>query len=238
MPARSDAGLAGWRDGGFPGPTSGPSAAALAWSAFWGWRGGVRPVLDHRQQGEGRHHQRDVAVPAVPAAGLVAVEPELVLGGLERVLDRPAPALDADQHLERGAGRAPGGEVGQAGIAEAAPDEQATRPGAGLGAADLLGFEIRRLQVGPVVEPRPLGAVTRRETYPGRCRQASGDLFRRAGHRRLAPEPERARAGDPEHVALARLAQGRLDLAHAPRVRLRRPRRTIRPPRAPARSSR
>src|SRR3954449_863291 len=160
MPARSDAGLAGWRDGGFPGPTSGPSAAPPAWSAFWGWCGGVRRVLDHRQQGEGQHHQRDVAVPAVPAAGLVVVEPELGLGGLERVLDRPAPTLDADQHLERGAGRAPGGEVGQAGIAEAAPDEQATRPGAGLGAADLLGLEIRPLQVGPVVEPRPLGAVT------------------------------------------------------------------------------
>src|SRR3954464_14922158 len=152
---------------------------------------------------------------SVPAAGLVVVEPELGLGGLERVLDRPAPTLDADQHLERGAGRAPGGGVGQAGIAEAAPDEQATRPGAGLGAAGLLGFEIRQLQVAPVVEPRPLGAVTRRETYPGRCRKASGDLFRRAGHRRLAPGPERERAGDPEHVALARLAQGRLDLAHA-----------------------
>jgi len=34
------------------------------------------------------------------------VEPELVLGGLERVLDRPAPALDTDQHLERGTGLA------------------------------------------------------------------------------------------------------------------------------------
>src|SRR3954469_17575905 len=109
MPARSGAGLTGWRDGGFPGPTSGPSAAALAWSAFWGRRGGVRPVLDHRQQGKGQHHQRDMAV---PAARLVVVEPELVLGGLERVLDRPAPALDTDQQLERGTGRAPSGEVG------------------------------------------------------------------------------------------------------------------------------
>ena len=45
-----------------------------------------------------------MAVPAVPAAGLVVIEPELGLGGLEGVLDRPAPTLDADQHLERQAG--------------------------------------------------------------------------------------------------------------------------------------
>src|SRR6187431_1131105 len=113
MPARSDAGLAGWRDGGFPGPTSGPSAAPPAWSAFWGWCGGVRPVLDHRQQGEGQHHQRDVAVPAVPAAGLVVVEAELVLGGLEAVLDRPAVPFDLDQDLDSGPGWAPGRKEGK-----------------------------------------------------------------------------------------------------------------------------
>ena len=84
---------------------------AVRWARFWGWQGGGRPVADHRQQGEGEHHQRNVTVPAVPAAGLVVLEPELGLGGLERVLDRPAPALDTDQHLERGPARAPGGEV-------------------------------------------------------------------------------------------------------------------------------
>ena len=53
-------------------------------------------LADDRQHGEGQHDQRDVAVPAVPAAGLVVVQPELGLGGLERVLDRPAPPLDLD----------------------------------------------------------------------------------------------------------------------------------------------
>src|SRR5687767_15270848 len=48
----------------------------------------------------------------------------------------------------------------------------------------------RSLQVGPVVEPRPLGAVAGRETCPGCRRQALGDPVRRAGHRRLAPGPE------------------------------------------------
>ena len=59
-------------------------------------------MADHRQQGEGEHHQRDVAVPAVPAARLVVIEAELILGGLEAVLDRPAAAFDPYQHLERG----------------------------------------------------------------------------------------------------------------------------------------
>ena len=50
---------------------------------------------------------------------------------------------------------------------EAAPDEQAARPKAGLRAADLVGREVRQLQIGPVVEPRALGAVAGRETHPG-----------------------------------------------------------------------
>src|SRR3954452_7972389 len=87
--------------------TIGGSARLGRFLGVAGWS-----VLDHRQQGAGQHDERDGAVPAVPAARLVVVEPELVLGGLERILDRPAPALDTDQHLERGAGRAPGGEVG------------------------------------------------------------------------------------------------------------------------------
>ena len=79
-------------------------------------------MADHRQQGEGEHHQRDVAVPAVPAARLVVIEAELIPGGLEAVLDRPAAAFDPYQHLERGTFRAPGGEERQALVGQAAPD--------------------------------------------------------------------------------------------------------------------
>ena len=79
-------------------------------------------MLDGRQHGEGQHHQRDVAVPAVPRPGLVVVEAELVLRRLERVLDGPAPALDGGQRLDRGPGRAPGGEVGALAIGGVAPD--------------------------------------------------------------------------------------------------------------------
>ena len=40
-----------------------------------------------------------MAVPAMPGAGLVVVETEFVLGGLETVLDRPSMAFDRDLEL-------------------------------------------------------------------------------------------------------------------------------------------
>ena len=51
-------------------------------------------MSDGGGHGEGQHDQSDVAMPAVPGAGLVVVEAELVLGGLEAVLDGPAVAFD------------------------------------------------------------------------------------------------------------------------------------------------
>ncbi len=59
---------------------------------------------------QGEHHKRDVAMPAVPGAGFIVMEPELVLGGLEAVLDRPAMSLDTDDSVYSRAGRTPGGE--------------------------------------------------------------------------------------------------------------------------------
>ena len=107
------------------------------------------------------------------AACLVVLEPELGLGGLERVLDRPAPTLDTDQHRERGPAWAPGGEVSQAGIAEAAPDEQAARPGAGRRAADLLGIQIRQLQIRPRGPLVPSPAERRAQADAGKARAIS-----------------------------------------------------------------
>src|SRR4051812_38268861 len=65
-------------------------------TAFWG-RGHVGLAADGGQHCEGQHDKRDVPVPAVPGPGLVVVEAQLVLGGLEAILDGPAPALD--RHL-------------------------------------------------------------------------------------------------------------------------------------------
>ena len=49
---------------------------------------------DGGRHGEGEHDERDVAMPAVPGAALVVVEPEFVLGRLEAILDRPAMSFD------------------------------------------------------------------------------------------------------------------------------------------------
>ena len=58
-------------------------------------------MLDGSHHGKGEHDERDVTMPAVPGSGFVVVEPELVFGCLEAILDRPAMALDADQGLDR-----------------------------------------------------------------------------------------------------------------------------------------
>jgi hypothetical protein len=78
--------------------------------------------------GEGEHDERDMPVPAMPGAGLVVSETQLRLGGLEGVLDGPAPPLNGDQDLDPGPGRAPGGEEGKLPIREAAPDQEPARP--------------------------------------------------------------------------------------------------------------
>src|SRR3954468_9316528 len=113
-------------------------------------------LADHGQHGEGEHHQRDVPVPAVPAAGLVVIEPELVLGGLEAVLDRPAASLDLDQRRYFGPGRAPGREEGELAVGDGTADQQAPRPQAGEAVAVLGGLEVGQLEVGPVASLAPL----------------------------------------------------------------------------------
>jgi hypothetical protein len=61
-------------------------------------------------------------MPAMPGSGLVVIETELVLGGLETVLNRPATAFNADQRLARGFRRAPCSEVSEVSIGDIAPD--------------------------------------------------------------------------------------------------------------------
>jgi hypothetical protein len=51
-------------------------------ACFWGGRG-IRAVPDHGHHGEGEHDERHVAMPAVPGAGFIMIEPKLILGGLE-----------------------------------------------------------------------------------------------------------------------------------------------------------
>ena len=49
-------------------------------------------MLDGSHHGKCEHDERDVTMPAMPRSGFVVVEPELVLGSLKAVLDRPAVA--------------------------------------------------------------------------------------------------------------------------------------------------
>jgi hypothetical protein len=77
------------------------------------------------EPGMGEHGEGDVSVPGVPEADLIVVEADLVLAGLEALLDGPADTDDGDQVVDGGAGLGVADEVGElGGVAEGAADEQ------------------------------------------------------------------------------------------------------------------
>src|SRR5918993_5386152 len=162
---------------GSPGPTRG-SGRRLTGSprSFWG-RHAVRSVAHGGHHGKGEHDQRDVPVPAVPGAGLVVSKPKLGLGGLERVLDGPAPPFNGHEPAGRRAGRAPGREEGELAVGQAAADQKAAHPQPSPGGAIVAGSEIGQLAVSPVVEPLALGALAGRQSLPGTLRQTAGECL-------------------------------------------------------------
>lgn len=85
---------------------------------------------DHRHHGEGEHHHRHVAMPAMPGSALVVIEPELVFRGFKAVLDRPATAFDRDQRFDGCCRWAPGGEEGEIAIGDTTTDQQTACPNA------------------------------------------------------------------------------------------------------------
>src|SRR5215213_6893104 len=99
----------------------------------------------------GQQGQGDVPVPARPAANLVVVQADLVLGLLEAVLDRPAGPGHPDQADQGGVGWTVAGVEGQLAVAAAAPDQQPALPSAG-------GWW-GQLDARPVVQAAALGAV-------------------------------------------------------------------------------
>jgi len=84
---------------------------------------------EHSEQRMGEEGERDVAIPPLPTADFVVVEPDLLLGSLEGRFDRPAPSGDGDQFLQS---RCRGGEADVGlpvlGITGVAPDKQLARP--------------------------------------------------------------------------------------------------------------
>ena len=76
-----------WRSSG---TLSGTSAAGVFFS----------PCAQYDENRVGQHGQGDVAIPALPVAHLVMIEPALALGGLEGLLDLPALASHAHQRSQ------------------------------------------------------------------------------------------------------------------------------------------
>ena len=65
---------------------------APAWCFFECWLS-IGPMADDSHHGEGEHDEGDVAVPAMPGAGLVMIKAEFILGSLKTILDSPAMAF-------------------------------------------------------------------------------------------------------------------------------------------------
>src|SRR5438309_9158402 len=83
-------------------------------------------------------------------------------------------------------------------------------------AAKLTGFEIGAFHVAPLVQARPLGPGPGRQALPVGRRPGSCDLLGATRDQRsFAPGMEPMRAGHPEYVATAGLAEHLLDLADA-----------------------
>lgn len=107
-------------------------------------------------------HQRDMAVPAMPAPCLGVIHPQFVLRRLQRFLNRQPLPFDPDHGLHRGAPGTPGRQEGQLFVGRTAADQPSARPCAQPGRVpDVFGVEIGRL--GPVIEPRSFGPVAHRQ---------------------------------------------------------------------------
>ena len=99
-------------------------------------------------------------------------------------------------------------------VSDAAPDQQAACPGAAQLWMELTRCKIGEFQIGPVIEAGALRALTGGQALPGGRRKGGGNCLGGAGdHRLAAPGIELAIGVNPEHIALAHLAQLHLDLA-------------------------
>src|SRR3954449_1926249 len=105
-------------------------------------------------------------MPAVPGAGLVVSKPKLGLGGLKRILNRPAPPLNRHQGGDPSPGRAPGREERKLAIIQAAADQKAARPQASLLLGILGGIQVGQFAISPVIQPLALRARPRRQALP------------------------------------------------------------------------
>ena len=158
---------------------------------FWGSHSHrVGTMSDRSHHGEGEHHKRDVATPAMPGAGFIVIEPELIFCGLETIFDRPAMSFDLDQDVYARAGRTPGREERQVSIGDVAANQQPPGPGPVWTIIERLGVEVRQFDVGPVVEPGALGPFAGGKPLPYGGVELRSDRISRAGDRLFVPGAE------------------------------------------------
>ena len=120
-------------------------------------------MANDSHHGEGEHDEADVAVPAMPGAGLVMIEAEFILGSLKTILDSPAMTFHRHQLCDRRALGTPSGEEGQIITGDVAADQEASCPFLGNNA----GLKICQFDVSPIVQTRPLGSFAGRQAAPG-----------------------------------------------------------------------
>src|SRR5260370_17012126 len=134
---------------------------------------------------------------AMPGSALVVIEPELVFRGFKTILDRPPMALDRDQRFDRCSRWTPGGEEGHVAVDDATTDQQTTCPQTIICAAVFLGLKIGEFDIAPIMQSRPLGSGSRRQTLPiGRVLRP-GHVFRLPPYTPpLPPHPEHTTAAD------------------------------------------
>src|SRR6516164_1319549 len=113
-----------------------------AWWCFFGCWLSIGPMADDSHHGEGEHDEGDMAVPAMPGAGLVMIEAELILGSLKTILNGPAMTFHRHQLLDGRAFGTPCGEEGQAAIGNVAADQKTPRAFPGKIAVVFAGVEI------------------------------------------------------------------------------------------------
>ena len=117
--------------------------------------GQIGPVANGRHHGERQHAQRHVPMPAVSGPRFVVVEAELVLAGLDVVVDRPAMAFHVDRCFDAGPVRTPRRKVGQGAVGDGPTDQEAAGPGRSRRFVQHRCVEVGEFAAGPVVQPRP-----------------------------------------------------------------------------------
>src|SRR5436190_17652077 len=152
-------------------------------------------------------------MPPMPGSALVVIEPELVFSGLETVLDRPPMAFDRHQRFDGCSRWTPGGEEGEIAIGDMTTDQQTARPQTLICSVGFFDLEIGQFEITPIMQPRSFGSGSRRQALPVGWAPRPGDVFGPAGDRlSLAPGSEHMSGADPEHVAVAGLAEWPLDI--------------------------